>query len=318
MENTTQKPFRPKLLCVEDDKGVLDSVERLLGRDFQVLKAHSTAQAMSQLDQNPDTTIVLSDYSLPDGNGLQLLANVQNKAPDAVRAIFSGQIDIEDMVGAINKSLLHRFILKPWDNEYFRLQMLEALANHSTLREKRMLEQLSVTDQVTTLKNHRYFQDRLRIETERAIRHKRPLTLAMLDLDRFKNVNDTYGHPVGDLLLRAVGLRMLDKVRTIDTVARYGGEEFAILMPDTQIESALIVSERIRESFEKNDFLFPNLPPIHITVSIGLAAITDQAESPMQPKTATELLARADQALYQAKSQGRNQTAFAVDAAQLK
>jgi diguanylate cyclase (GGDEF)-like protein len=318
MNAKTPELNRPKLLCVEDDTDVLDSVERLLGRDFRVLKSHSIQEAMSELDQNPDTAIVLSDYSLPDGNGLALLSQVQTKAPDAVRAIFSGQIDIEDMVGAINKSLLHRFILKPWDNEYFRLQMLEALANHSTLREKRQLEQLSVTDQVTTLKNHRYFQDRLRIETERSIRHKRPLTLAMLDLDRFKKVNDSYGHPVGDLLLRAVGLRLLDKVRTIDTVARYGGEEFAIIMPDTPIESAAIVTERIRFAFEKNEFLFPEVPAIKITVSIGLAGINGQVKSLAEPKSATELLARADQALYQAKSQGRNQTSFATDPAQIK
>lgn len=293
---------KPKLLCVEDDAGVLASVQRLLGRDFHVVTARSAGEALARIEENPDIAIVLADQSLPDCTGLELLSKVQNRVPDAVRAIFSGQIDIEDMVEAINKSVIHRFILKPWDNEYFRIQMLEALANHSTLREKRELEQLSVTDPVTTLKNHRYFQDRLRIEAERAVRHSRALTLAMLDLDHFKHVNDRFGHPIGDFILRAVGLRLLDQVRSIDTVARYGGEEFAIIMPDTSLADGARVAERIRLSFQNNEFLLPNMPPIRITISIGLASYPDQASS------AQDLLTKADQSLYQAKRQGRNQT----------
>lgn len=293
---------RPKLLCVDDDPQILASVKRLLSGDFDVLTAATATEALAIVDRNPDVAIVLADHRLEGKSGLELLSDVQTKAPDAVRAILSGHIDIKDMVDAINSSLIHRFILKPWDNEYFRVQMLEALANHSTLLAKRQLESLSVTDAVTSLKNHRYFQDRLRIEVERSLRHGHPLSLAMIDLDNFKLINDQHGHPIGDRVLRTLALRLLDQVRSIDTVARYGGEEFAIIMPDTPLKSGMIVAERIRKAFENNAFYFPNLPPIKVTLSLGLASAPDEATTP------SDLIKLADSRLYQAKRQGRNQT----------
>lgn len=294
----------PKLICIEDDPGVLASVERLLRKDFQVLCGHTSEDAAQLIERHPDAAIVLTDLRLPGGKGgLEVLWLAQNKIPDAVRAVISGTVDISDMMAAINTSLVHRFVLKPWDNEYFRLQMREALSSHSILREKRQLEILSITDPVTSLKNHRYFQDRLRIEIERAARHARPLSLAMLDLDHFKKVNDDLGHPVGDLLLRAVAFRFLDQVRVIDTVARYGGEEFAVLMPDTTFADAIKVADRLRAAVGSQLFVFPKCPSISITVSIGVATCPDQA--PFHPQ---ELIHKADQALYQAKGQGRNQT----------
>lgn len=290
------------MLCVDDDPSILASVKRLLGGDFTVLTAGSASEALASIDQNPDIAIVLTDHGLAGKKGLELLRDIQTKAPDTVRAIVSGQIDVREMVDAINTSLLHRFILKPWDNEYFRVQMLEALANHSTLRAKRELETLSITDAVTSLKNHRYFQDRLRLEVERSLRHKHPLALAMLDIDHFKTINDRYGHPVGDLLLRALAQRILDQLRSIDIVARYGGEEFVIIMPDTQHEDAINVAERIRKTFEKNEFQFPHISPIKVTLSVGVASLGDAI------KSAPDLITAADTRLYQAKRQGRNQT----------
>lgn len=299
---STPDQTRPKLLCVEDDPTVLNSIERLLGRDFQVLSSRSAPEALAKLDENPDVAIVLSDHRLNGMSGLELLEQVRTKTPNAIRAIISGQIDISEMVEAINTSRLHRFIMKPWDNEYFRLQMLEALANHSTLREKHKLEELAVTDPVTGLKNHRNFQDRLRIEVERVGRHGRALSMAMIDIDKFKSVNDRFGHPVGDRVLKAVAFRLLDQVRLVDAVARYGGEEFTVILPDTPFDAAMKVAERIRLSCEKDPFTFPGLPDIPITVSIGVATIPDHAAN------AQDLIAKADAAMYQAKGQGRNQT----------
>ncbi len=302
-----QVPELPKLLCVEDDKTVLAAIQRFLGHDFKVLPANSADEALTLIEKNPDIAIVLADHRLPSGaSGLSLLSTVKNILPDTVRAIVSGHIDISEMVEPINTSLIHRFILKPWDNEYFRLQMLEALANHSTLREKRQLETLSVTDSVTSLKNHRYFQDRLRIEMERALRHSRVLSLVLFDIDHFKRVNDQHGHPVGDMILRAVATRFLDQVRFIDTVARYGGEDFAILLPDTPYIDTIKVAERIRLAIMNQAFHFVGHPEIAITVSAGVAS------TPTHAVTAQDLLARADSALYQAKGQGRNQTVGAV------
>lgn len=298
---------RPKLICVEDDPTVLASVVRLLEKDFQVLTARTADEALSTLEANPDVAIVLADHRLPGPTGLSLLTLVRERSPDTVRALFSGKIVLQEVVDAINSSLLHRFILKPWDNDYFRLQMLEALAVHSTLKEKRTLEELSVTDPITGLKNHRYFQARLKIEVERADRHKRPLTLAMIDIDHFKKVNDRYGHPIGDEVLKAVAQRLNEKVRSLDTVARYGGEEFAIIMPDTPIDAGYLVAERIRRACEETPVECASRKSIAITFSIGVAAFGARTS------TADELIRIADQALYQAKSQGRNQTVGAAD-----
>lgn len=301
--SAVKPPPLPKLLCIEDDSILLAAIQRFLGHDFQVLPAKSATQALQMIERHPDIAIVLADHRLPEGvSGLSLLATIKNMLPDAVRAIVSGHIDISEMVEPINTSLIHRFILKPWDNEYFRLQMLEALANHSTLLEKRQLETLSVTDSVTSLKNHRYFQDRLRIEMERSVRHKRALSLAIFDLDHFKRVNDEHGHPVGDMILRAVAARFLDQVRFIDTVARYGGEEFAVLLPDTPHRYAMKVAERIREAILNQKFHLAGHPEIALTISAGVAATPDHAMS------AQDLITKADNALYQAKGQGRNQT----------
>jgi len=294
----------PTLICIEDDSGALASIERLLRKDFRVLPARTSEDGERLIEENPDVAVVLTDLHLSVGKqGLDLLRFAQSRAPDAVRAVVSGTVDIAEMMAAINSSLIHRFILKPWDNEYFRLQMREALSSHSTLREKRELEYLSITDPVTGLKNHRYFQDRLRIELERANRHFRPLSLAMLDLDRFKELNDQHGHPNGDRLLRACAERFLSHVRLIDTIARYGGEEFAVLMPDTTFGDAIKVAERLRLAIAHQVFAIPPAREIRLTISIGVATSLHPT-----PLVAQELITRADQALYQAKRQGRNQT----------
>ena len=293
---------KPKILCVDDEELILGAVTRLLQTDFTVLSAESAEAAYEIVAENPDIAIVLMDQQLPGISGVEFLAKVQQMLPDAVRAVLSGRLDLMDMANAINAAKIHRLILKPWDNDYFKVQMLEALAIHTTLREKRILEELSITDSVTHLKNHRYFQDRLKVEVERSTRHNRPLTLVMADIDFFKMLNDRYGHPVGDQILKGVAQRLVDQLRLIDTVARYGGEEFGLILPDTPFESAMMVAERIRLSFVKKPIGLPDDVLGPVSLSLGVAAVPDHAF------TAQELIAQADAALYQAKRQGRNQT----------
>ena len=310
---------RPKLILVDDDESVRAAVQRLLAADFEVLAAHSATQALDLLDTNRDVAVVLTDQSMYGMKGLELLGVVESKAPGAVRALITGQIDMSEIAGAINSSRIHRLILKPWNNEYFRVQMMEAMASHSTLREKIELERLAVTDPVTGLKNHRYFQDRLRIETERATRHGRDLSLIMADIDHFKQFNDKYGHPAGDRVLRAAAQRIQDQVRSVDTVARYGGEEFAVILPETPGEGARLVAERIRTSFERERFELPGTEPVTVRVSLGFASLgsfrdlqpapaTGPKAAPVAAFTASTLVTKADENLYRAKGQGRNQT----------
>jgi diguanylate cyclase (GGDEF)-like protein len=303
--NTTSQPM-PKILCVDDDSTVLAATARLLRDDFEVIKATSAEDALKHIDLHPDVAIVLTDQKMGGMTGMDLLTKVQDKAPDAARVIFTGQIELGVMAEAVNTSRIHRFILKPWENDYLRLQMAEALSIHRGLKERRLLQSLSVTDALTQVRNRRYFQDQISVESERALRHGRTLTLVMADIDHFKNINDEFGHFVGDTVLKAVAQHLQHQVRSIDTIARYGGEEFALILPDTPFENAMKVAERIRESIANMEIKNPEGPDLHLTISMGVASLPDHA------RTANDLISNADAALYQAKRQGRNQTVGAL------
>lgn len=161
------------------------------------------------------------------------------------------------------------------------------------------LERMAVTDGLTGLFNHRRFQEALHSELLRCARHKRPLAVLMLDVDFFKKVNDSMGHPAGDELLRRLAEVLSADLRQTDMVSRYGGEEFAALLPETTKAEALQVAERMREAVE-GKLNEGNAWTQRITVSVGVATF------PEDGKTAEEVLEAADQALYVAKRQGRN------------
>ncbi len=170
----------------------------------------------------------------------------------------------------------------------------------ATLSDKRRFELLASTDPLTGCLNRRALVDRLDRELDRANRYEFPVTILMIDLDRFKTVNDTRGHLVGDAVLRQLGELLRGEVRSVDLVARYGGEEFVVLLPNTATDGGLSFAERLRIRVEQHDFA-TGLAPLAVTVSIGVATY------PANPgQTVEELLAAADQALYRAKHEGRN------------
>ncbi len=164
----------------------------------------------------------------------------------------------------------------------------------------RLLE-LATTDGLTGLKNHRSFQDKLAEEFERSRRYHTPLALLLLDVDKFKQFNDTFGHPAGDEVLKRVANALRHTARATDFVARYGGEEFVVALPETDTEGAMIVAERIREAVAGQEW-----EQRAITVSIGAAALQ------IATRDAAELVEEADKALYQSKQNGRNQVTLAV------
>jgi diguanylate cyclase (GGDEF)-like protein/PAS domain S-box-containing protein len=161
------------------------------------------------------------------------------------------------------------------------------------------LEQEAMTDPLTALPNRRAYDAELARVAARSRRNKSPISVGVADIDHFKSVNDTYGHPVGDLVLCEVGKAIERAARGTDFVARTGGEEFGMLFPDTAIEMAGLVAERIRRAVEEASVTTPDGACIRVTISIGLA--------PLAPEVSCDqALARADAALYQAKNQGRN------------
>jgi two-component system cell cycle response regulator len=160
---------------------------------------------------------------------------------------------------------------------------------------------MAITDQLTGLHNRRYMSRHLDTLIASAQKSGRPLAFLIFDIDHFKTVNDTHGHDIGDEVLREFAGRIGANVRGIDLACRYGGEEFVVVMPDTDIQFASAVAERLRSSVETTPFTISRPPnKLNITISIGIA------ESDKGEDTAEKLLHRADQALYRAKRDGRN------------
>lgn len=168
-----------------------------------------------------------------------------------------------------------------------------------------VLREQTIRDGLTGLYNHRHFQEMLRHEFLLARRHEVDLACLMLDLDHFKEVNDTCGHQFGDHVLSGTAVLILNETRVTDTVARYGGEEFAILLPSTDLAGALAIAERIRSKAE--NFLHRQQETARtVTISIGLATLAQH-----RPEKPEVLLGLADRALYEAKTAGRNRVMVA-------
>lgn len=162
---------------------------------------------------------------------------------------------------------------------------------------------LSITDELTGLSNRRCFDNTLEKEFLRALRYNNKLTLVMFDIDHFKTVNDTYGHPCGDYILKEVANAALQTFRKTDTVFRFGGEEFVVILTETDIKQSEIPLERFRKTIETLDLTYQN-QQINITVSIGACQL-DQSIGKKE-----EFLQKADNALYDAKNSGRNKVVF--------
>jgi two-component system, cell cycle response regulator len=170
---------------------------------------------------------------------------------------------------------------------------------------KRM-EEMATTDGLTGLPNHRTFQSRLSEMLARAERHGKPLSLVLTDIDKFKNVNDTYGHPVGDAVLKRVAKVLGEQVRKVDLAARYGGEEFAMVLEETDARGAHLFCERLRQEVA-SQLMTSEKGPFRVSISLGIAAY------PTEGNEKQLLVERADQALYAAKEQGRNRTVMYAD-----
>jgi diguanylate cyclase (GGDEF)-like protein len=187
------------------------------------------------------------------------------------------------------------------------MDILETLRGHvqsalSNANKYDAIRRQVVTDHLTRLYNRRFFMNRAGEEIERSLRHQVALSVLMIDIDHFKDFNDTYGHATGDRVLQTVAQAIRDALRTTDICARHGGEEFAVLLPNTSGESAGFVADRVRRTLRDTRYTGLGLPPdVNITISVGVATC---------PRDATdldELMELADKALYKAKACGRDQ-----------
>ena len=200
----------------------------------------------------------------------------------------------EDIIGVINVTNKKNDIGFTDDD----IEMLRAVADQAAISiSKAQLWEMAINDSLTGLHVRRYFMAKLQDEIHRTQRYKKSLSVVMGDLDRFKSINDNYGHTNGDEVLKAVGAFLQSSIRDVDSIGRYGGEEFIMFLPETGSDSAFILADRLRNGVAQLEV--GNLPPV--TISLGIATF------PEDGKSIEELVQKADAALYAAKENGRNQ-----------
>jgi diguanylate cyclase (GGDEF)-like protein len=294
------------IAIVDDDPAIRRLVGLLLTRSgYDTLELTTGTEARDRLLGGPWDMAIL-DRRLPDMDGADLCAELRSRPELRMRYIImlTGEDEQSDKVQGLELGA-DDYVTKPFQSAELlaRIRAGKRIVDlqNELLESNRRLELLSVTDGLTKLHNHRYFQDELIRAFEEATRYQRPLSMAMVDIDFFKKVNDTYGHAVGDEVLKAVSNLFRESVRATDLVARYGGEEFAVMMPETELEDACTFAEKIRALIESTP-VDTQSGPLKVTVSVGVANVPHSAVR--HPK---ELVVAADRALYRSKRGGRNQ-----------
>lgn len=317
-----------KILIVDDEIENLKALERTLRGKYDVVSCSRPEDALKALE-NEVFSVVISDQRMPGMLGTDFLAKAAIQQPLMTRIILTAYSDSKEILDAINRAEIYRYVLKPWDNAELLVNLHQAV-EHSNLRRKnaaliqeleRMnrdlektvnertqelkdanerLSELAMTDPLTKVLNRRAFFAKLNDEIERSRRYKHAIAIAMIDIDHFKEFNDMEGHVYGDGALRKVAQTFVGNIRKIDSLARYGGEEFILMMPETPPKQALEICERLRGSIE-NAVFQGRQDVAYLTVSIGLSAFPEGGD------TAEALVKSADLSLYEAKGLGRNQ-----------
>jgi diguanylate cyclase (GGDEF)-like protein len=301
-----------RILVVDDSRTSLEHVATLLaGQGYDVETASDGLAALKRL-RTESFDLAILDVLMPGLDGLELLRHVKHRSEEEFLPVIllSVRADVESRVQGLRLGA-DDYLGRPFRDEEL-LARAEALLRIKAMQErvrtaKKELEKLSITDGLTGLYNHRFIQARLKEEFRRAQRYRDPLHLVLLDLDHFKEVNDRHGHLVGDGVLRDFSEVLASTVRETDLVARYGGEEFVVLLPHTPLPGAQAVADRIRAAVEEKRFARER--ELRVTVSGGLVGFPDDSIS-----TPEMLLRHADEALYQAKREGRNRITVRVPA----
>jgi len=326
---------RCSLLIVDDEPCILSTLQAVLTSEFDVVPANCATAAKSILSRRP-FDLILTDLRMPDQSGIELLEWVREHHPRTVRLLMTGFAEVEGAVEAINRSQVYHFLLKPWRSEELvqvlrnaaekcslersRDELLEQLRQLNSELEKRVgdrthalqeanrlleqraneLERLALTDPLTGLYNRRAMEELARFELKRHSRYPSPLTLGLIDIDRFKEINTRYLLPGGDEALKGLGRILTGSLREVDSVGRIGGDEFLILARETNEEGATRLAERIRATVASTPIVY-NEEAIRISVSVSFAVA--EVEVPTDFDTMYRLAAGA---IKDAKDKGRN------------
>jgi len=304
------------VLVVDDDPSTLAVCKAALDdAGFEVHVADGAISALALIDEITFDAI-LTDKNMPEGGGLGLLQTLRDRGNDVAILLMTAYANVDSVVKALELDVSD-YLEKPFTDISIVPSRVERAVEAARLRRENRnlleqlrkrnaeLESLAVRDSLTKLYNHGFFQESLRREIARARRTQTELGLILIDLDNFKTVNDTFGHPVGDEVLLAFAGLLVGRSRAVDLsfrlakkdiAARYGGDEFALILPDTPKLGTLAKAERLRANVEMLEF---ETAPTQ-TISVGLAVFPTDADSPRG------LVEAADRAMYVAKRRGRN------------
>lgn len=294
------------IIVVDDDAVQCKRIKDALSEEHEVSVFEQHEQALEHAKQQPPDLIFISTM-LGDIDGLRLAT--QFKAVESLRHVPIITLVDEDDTKLMLKSLelgVNDYLVVPVDASEMaarvRTQLRRKKYQDALKSNYKESVSMAITDGLTGLYNRHYLDTHLKNLTESSLANGKNMSVIIMDMDHFKSVNDTYGHDVGDEVLKQLAKIIIDSTRSADLAARYGGEEFVILMPETDFSSAYEVAERIRATIERTPFIVSHeIGRLNKTVSIGLSSLNPAGDDP------GALLKRADTALYEAKNTGRNQ-----------
>jgi two-component system, cell cycle response regulator len=290
------------VLAIDDSPEVLALLAvRLKPEGLRLVTGQSYEEGLAlAMHHQPD--LILLDVDMPEHSGLDLCRRLKSHPSTAnIPVIFlTASDDVDTKVHGFDLGAVD-YVTKPFHPAELRARVRAALRMK---RAQDMLTYKAQIDALTGLRNRAYLDERLEEELRHSLRSGRPLSLVMMDLDHFKSLNDSYGHPFGDLVLQRVGDFLTRTVRSCDVACRYGGEELAVILTDTSLADAHAVAERIRIRVRELE-LAPRGKPLMVTASFGIAEALELA-GPTNDMHPSAIICAADEALYIAKREGRD------------
>lgn len=304
-----------RVLIIEDSDVDADEIHAALQQDAHETVRVSTLDGAGQAIAEEGFDLVVAGLNVNGADILRFCSQMRSNVAESLRSlpillIADDETDIPRVAKALDLGV-NDYLLKPIEREELTARV------RTQIRRRRYQERLRAnyersialasTDPLTGVYNRRYLATHLDQLLRRAVASHKPLSIAFCDIDHFKRLNDTWGHAAGDEVLIEFCRRMTRNLRSLDLVARIGGEEFVVVMPDTPLDRALMIGERLRRKVETELFQVAGMDPLAVTISVGITTSRDTDSS------ASDILKRADDAMYRAKNGGRNQVMVASD-----